>query len=91
MSTISHCSCAGAVADQYCVPTAIGKRLSNDCKQVCQIPMLRRCLIADGYLPKQRPPLLAAYDLGQLDVVRARREARHIYSPPNDDDYSAVS
>ena len=45
---------------------------------------------ADGYLPKRRPPLLAAYDLGQPDVVKMRREARHIYSPPNDDDYSAL-
>jgi hypothetical protein len=78
----------------YCQPTVIGSCLSEEvveCRHTRQTPLcLVCCLGADGYLPKRRPPLLAAYDLGQPDVVTMRREARHIYSPPDDDDYSAL-
>ena len=43
---------------------------------------------ADGYLPKRRPPLLAAFDLGQPEALEAQAAGGAIHSPPDDDDYS---
>ena len=43
---------------------------------------------ADGYLPKRRPPLLAAFDLGQPEALEAQQAGGAIHSPPNDDDHS---
>lgn len=40
-----------------------------------------------GYLPKRRPPLLAAYDLGSPEANQLREAGGAILSPPNDDDY----
>jgi hypothetical protein len=53
----------------------------------CNLSMLPH---ADGYLPKRRQPLLAAFDLGQPEALEARARGGDIRSAPNDDEYSAL-